>query len=182
MNPLLQVRVVQTDEDNALQVTQGNNTLSQLTLSLREHLFEEPELSQPYEAYFGEQIRLLGYDLDPSNSRPSGELILTLYWQAIETPQTAYTVFNHVVDEDGQIQGQFDSAPVSEAWLTSTWLPGEIIIERRIIPIRPGAAAGPHSLIIGLYDASVGSRLPVSVEGRLQPNDQIVLGQVSIAP
>jgi len=182
MNPLLQVRVVQTDEDNALQVTQGNNTLSQLTLSLREHLFEEPELSQPYEAYFGEQIRLLGYDLDPSNSRPSGELILTLYWQAIETPETSYTVFNHVVDEGGQIQGQFDSAPVSEAWLTSTWLPGEIIIERRIIPIRPGAAAGPHSLIIGLYDASVGSRLPVSVEGRLQPNDQIVLGQVSIAP
>lgn len=180
-NPLLRVRVVQEDDGSVLPVTRGDNTLSEMTLSLREHLFEEPAISQPYKAQFGEQIRLLGYDLESTNVRPSGELNLTLYWQAIETPETSYTVFNHIVDQGGQIQGQLDSPPVSDAWLTSTWLPGEIIIERRTIPIRPGAT-GPHTLIIGLYDSKDGSRLPVRIDGRLQPADQIVLSDISIAP
>ncbi len=115
-------------------------------------------------------------------SGQSGELNLTLYWQAIETPEVSYTVFNHVVDQVGQIQGQLDSPPVSEAWLTSTWLPGEIIVERRTIPIRPGAATGLHALIIGLYDSRDGSRLPVRTDGRLQPDDQLVLSEISINP
>ncbi len=70
--PLLRIRVVQEDDGSLLPVTRGDNTLSEMTLSLRDHLFEEPTISQPVQAQFGEQIRLLGYDLESANVRPVG--------------------------------------------------------------------------------------------------------------
>lgn len=181
-NPQLDLYLLPADLDEPLVLSQGTNTLAELELVLRDHIFEPPDITQPLEANFGDDIRLLGYDLDTSNNVPNGELRLTLYWQAINTPADGYTVFNHLVDVDGQIQGQLDSPPINDAWLTSTWLPGEIIVDEREIPIRPNATAGTYSLIAGLYTASDGNRLPVIVDGQIQPGDQLLLSTVTIDP
>ncbi len=182
VNPLLKLHLLTSDSDEPLPLTQGENTLAELTPLVRDHIFETPAITHQLEAQFGQDIRLLGYDLDASNSRPNGELTLTLYWQALNSPSDDYTVFNHLVATDGQIEGQFDGLPVGDAWLTSMWLSGEIIIDRRIIPIRPGAKAGEHSLNIGLYKASNGQRLPVFVGNQPQANDQLTLTPVTITP
>jgi hypothetical protein len=153
-----------------------------MELSLRHHVFETPAAEEPLEAMFGKEIELLGYDLDVSNSEPGGELQLTLYWRALNTPSEAYTVFNHLVGPDGQFQGQFDSPPVNDAWLTNTWLPGEVIADQRVIPIRPNAPAGLYELVIGLYTANDLVRLPVYLDGEVQPNDQLLLTELMIGP
>ncbi|HEX6385592.1 MAG TPA: glycosyltransferase family 39 protein [Anaerolineae bacterium] len=180
VNSELRLQLLPPDGNEPLPITQGNNKLADMTLSLRQHIFEPPPIEQSFEAQFGDAIELLGYDLDTSESQPGGEVHLTLYWRALKTPDDHYTVFNHLVGPDGQIHGQFDSPPVGDAWLTATWLPGEIVIDERVIPIRASTPAGRYQLIIGWYDASDGQRLPVVVKGQPQPGDQLVLVDVEI--
>ncbi len=178
-NPELRLNLL-TPDGRSLPITQGSNKLADMTLDLRQRLFEMPEISRPLAARFGEHIQLLGYDLEASQARTGGEIGLTLYWQAIETPVQNYTVFNQLIGSDGQIWGQFDSPPVGDAWLTATWLPGEIVIDKRTIPVRADAAAGEYTLAIGLYTPNDGVRLPVVVDGRSQPNDQLNLTTITL--
>ncbi|MEM7802350.1 MAG: hypothetical protein AAF633_24370, partial [Chloroflexota bacterium] len=140
-----------------------------------------PPIEFGTEAQFGESIDLLGYDLDLSNSKRGGSIGLTLYWQALETPSRAYTVFNHLRQgEGGEIIAQFDSPPVSEAWATANWLPGEVVIDRREIAVSPDSPTGTFPLYIGLYSASDLSRPEVFRNGTLQPDNQLFLTEITI--
>ena len=178
-DPQLHLRLL-SPTGEGVPVTQGDNKLADMTLSLREHLFEPPFISQPLQAQFGDAIQLLGYDVDNNQAKSGGNIQLILYWQAVATPAEHYTVFNHVTGMDGQIVGQFDGPPSGEAWLTGTWLPGEVIVDRRTIPLRTGIGVGVYDLVVGLYNADSGQRLPVTVNGQAQVNDQLLLTAVSI--
>lgn len=178
----LHAQLLFPESDTPLPLTQGHTFLADLTLQIRDYLFEPPPIDNEVNARFGENIRLLGYDLDTAEARPNGQINLTLYWQAIDTPIDGYTVFNHLIGPDGQTHGQFDSPPVSDAWLTQTWLPGEIIIDRRLIPINPDAPPGDYQINIGLYTAFDLIRLPVWLNGQPQPGDQLSLTSLQVSP
>ncbi len=164
----------------ALPLTQGSADIAQMTLQVRERLFTPPPISQPVTAQFGSAIRLLGYDLATSQAQPGGELALTLYWQALDTPQRNYTVFTHVAGADGQLRGQFDGPPSGAAWLTSSWLPQEVVVDQRVLPIFADAPAGEYAVFVGLYTED--GRLPVVADGVNQPNDQFLLTTITVAP
>lgn len=144
-------------------LTQGSTLVTPLSLVVRERLFEQPTIAQPITAQFADHIRLLGYDLS--------ETSVTLYWQAIDTPTQDYTVFVHVMDEAGNLLAQFDAPPAGDAWLTSTWLPDEIIIDERAIHLPENATA----IWIGWYDSKTAVRLPATQNGQAQPNEAITL-------
>jgi hypothetical protein len=156
-------------------LTQGNDKLTAITLVQREHRFEVPPISQPTAAQFGSDIRLLGYDLD---TQASDNIGLTLYWQALNTPADGYTVFTHLVNENGEIVAQVDSAPVSAAWLTSAWLPGEVIVDTRQIPLPAGLENGRYTLAFGLYHDN--GRLPVTHNNQPQANDQLIIPDITL--
>ncbi|HZD11247.1 MAG TPA: glycosyltransferase family 39 protein [Candidatus Binatia bacterium] len=179
----LAVRLLPSSEhgDQAVPVASGSGEFGELTWDLRPHLFDAPRLTNTVEAQFGEDIRLLGYEVDASNAHPGGAVSLKLAWQAINTPAENYTIFNHLVGVDGEIRGQLDSPPIGEAWLTRTWLPGEVVVEEREIPIRDDARPGMVQLFVGLYTSDDVVRLPVTVAGQPQPADQLLLRQVEIA-
>jgi hypothetical protein len=65
--------------------------------------------------------------------------------------------------------------------LTATWLPGEFIVEDRIIPISVDVPLGVYDLIIGLYDPSDLTRLPITVAEQTQLLDELILTQVEVA-
>ncbi len=181
-NAELGIQLLHSDSDEPLSLDQGSQVLTELSLVTREHIFLTPAIDQPLEAQFGPDIRLLGYELDSTAVSPGDQVSLTLYWLAIDTPEESYTVFNHIISPDGQMQGQLDSPPVGEGWLTTTWLPGEIITDRRLIPIRPDAATGKNELIVGLYTAGDVKRLPVILNNEAQPGDQLKLTTITIEP
>ena len=57
-----------------------------------------------------------------------------------------------------------DSSPIllhTIRKFASSPLVDEIIVDKRVIPIRPDATSGLHTLAIGLYTAGDGRRLPV---------------------
>ncbi|HLF25150.1 MAG TPA: glycosyltransferase family 39 protein [Anaerolineae bacterium] len=120
----------------------------------RQANFTAPDPQVEQHAAFDRQIALLGSDLTESASA----LDLTLYWQALAQPPHAYTVFVHILDNDGQLIAQQDNMPVHDQLPTSCWQPREIVADPYTIPL-PIGAPRPLAVEVGLYRLDTGERL-----------------------
>lgn len=121
----------------------------------REVVWQRPLISQPVEAQFNEAINLLGYDLIQNEAGVD----LTLYWQTEVPLATTYTVFNHLLDENGELIAQLDGMPQNGSLPTTCWLPGEYIQDRYIIPLDQEMRVAELTILTGLYDPYSGDRL-----------------------
>ena len=65
----------------------------------------------------------------------------------------------HLLNEQGQIIAQSDSAPAQGGRPTSGWREGEVILDRHELRFNALAGPGPARLIVGMYDARSGERL-----------------------
>jgi len=101
---------------------------------------------------FGDQIRLAGWHF--SQTGP-GEVTITLIWQALTVPDQDYTVFVHVVNDEGLIQFQQDKQPPRP---TRRWIEGEFVRDQYTLKV---PTEGAYSFRIGLYLQANGLRLPV---------------------
>jgi mannosyltransferase len=109
-------------------------------------------ISEPSDADFGGQVRLLGI------GRLSGSQ-LVLFWQPMTHMATDYTVFVHVLDAQGRSVANADHQPPRP---TREWRPGQIIPDRVTLTLPPGLAAGDYSLEVGLYEAGDPALAPLS--------------------
>ncbi len=143
---------------------QGETTytadLGPLQVEETERIFSPPPFANEVNAQFGEEIVLLGYTLGPLEN---GTTDLTLVWQAYQAPAADYTIFIHALNSDGSCCAwQQDNAPVSGTYVTSRWLPGEIIVDQYEIALPAGSPPGDYPIEVGLYIAETGQRLGVS--------------------
>ncbi|MCL4459829.1 MAG: glycosyltransferase family 39 protein [Chloroflexi bacterium] len=139
-----------------------------------------PAPSHSLRVSLGEEIELLGYDLD-GTLRAGENLSLTLYWRARRAPLKDYTIFIHLVDEDGHIWSQRNSGPGDGDYPTSYWDQGEVVIDRHTLPIPSDAVPDTYNIVIGMYPEGGGARLGIQgATGRDQGN-QLVLASVHIA-
>lgn len=106
--------------------------------------------SVPADANFGNQIRLVGYDLDTRRAHPGGRIPVTLYWQTLAPISTSYHVFTHLESDAGPI-AQSDGVPVCWTYPTDAWRPGQIIADQHALALPPDVAPGQYSLAVGLY-------------------------------
>ena len=75
----------------------------------------------------------------------------------------SYTVFVHLTDAEGDIVSQKDKVPGERSKQpTTTWVDGEVIVDPVAIPIAPEVAPGIYRLLVGLYLAPEGPRLPLT--------------------
>ncbi len=65
---------------------------------------------------FGETIQLTGYDWDTTEAGPGGVLKVTLYWEAEGAAARPYTVFTHLLNQNGDLVAQKDNWPVNGLW------------------------------------------------------------------
>jgi hypothetical protein len=136
-----------------------------------------PAPQYPHEANLDDQIRLLGYDL-AGLPESGGSLHLTLFWEALSTPQEDYTVFVHLVGQDGRIWGQRDSQPVSGFHPTSAWTEGEVVRDQVHVTISESAPSGEYTLTVGMYRSGGGERLPVLDSKGQIAGDSAVVGSI----
>jgi hypothetical protein len=152
-----------------------NLALTKVNILGREHDYLKPVVSHPLQAIFGQNIVLIGYDLEAQWAKPGDKLGLTLYWHPLGSVDKSYTVFVHLLDADGVIQGWGDSLPGGGTLTTTSWLAGEYLQDRHEIAIKPEAPSGDYLIEIGLYEAISGTRLPVlDEEGQMQ-GDRVLL-------
>lgn len=151
--------------------------LNQIEVRGREKSFIVPPIDHRLELRLGESIKLLGYDLDETTAHPGGSLYLTLYWQGLEIMDTSYTVFVHLLDEEGHIQGQRDGVPGHGALPTTSWIEGEVIIDAYEVPVAPDAPPGLYTIAVGMYDPNTGGRAVVfNDNGNLLGNHLLIDG------
>jgi hypothetical protein len=80
------------------------------------------------EATFGHAIRLVGFDPPPATVDPARPVPIMLYWQALASDiPTGYTVFVHLLADDGRLIAQSDAVPAGGARSTNEWLEGEYV-------------------------------------------------------
>ncbi len=115
-------------------------------------------------ADFNQGIRLLGYSIE-SEAKLGEEFSLTLLWRAAAQPQTAYTVFIHLVDAQGNLLATGDAPPVQGDFPTSLWRAGDWIDDTHQVSIPVDLTPGSYALRIGLYDPVGGARLPLAEGG-----------------
>jgi len=96
-------------------------------------------------ALFGEDVRLVGW----SSELREDELWVTLAWRVEKEMDKDYTVYLHLIGEDGQVAAQIDRVPA--AYPTTDWVPGEIIIARYAIPRPEDLAPEAAGLRTGFY-------------------------------
>jgi hypothetical protein len=113
---------------------------------------------------FGQQVNLLGYDLNP-NAVVSGQTFnLTLYWQARQPLTTHYSALAQLVDEQQHLYaGQDNLHPGNLP--ASRWETWGFTQDAHAVRVPPGTPPGDYFLIAGLYDPATWARLPVLAGG-----------------
>jgi hypothetical protein len=157
--------------------TQNDSIPLQKVHVLRAKPINVQRLAHRNGSLLGGKIELLGYEVEEDPIRPGGALELTLYWQAREEIEESYIVFTHLLDGEGNIQGQQDSIPVERMYPTSSWLAGQVVEDKRHVPIGTTIPAGSYRIAVGMYELDSLERLEaVDVEGNPLSKGQIVLG------
>ncbi len=134
-------------------------------------VFSLPPLEHPLDVDFGSQIRLAGYALKQGQDA----IRLTLWWQALQTPQADYTVFVHLFDPvTEELVTQSDAQPRGGAYPTSWWAAGEVVSETVTLPLE-GVPEGIYRLAVGLYDRTVTRLTALGPAGERLPDDRAIL-------
>jgi hypothetical protein len=133
-------------------------------------------------ANFDDKIQLLGYDLPAARLSPGDVLPLTLVWQSLTSDiRESYTVFVHLVGPDGAIHGQWDQVPGERGKQPTTgWVTDEVIVDPIQVPLAPDAAPGTYRLLVGLYLAPDGPRLPIRDPSGAIIGDALELTQIEV--
>jgi hypothetical protein len=115
----------------------------------------------PIQVQFGDSLVLVGGDFSERVLHPGQTLSYTLQWQALDSLDGNYTIFNHVLDSEGNLRAQQDGMPQDNRYPTAMWDAGEIVMDTRSILLPSDLAPGRYTLRIGVYDPETGQRLPV---------------------
>jgi hypothetical protein len=124
--------------------------------------FTLPPLDQRLDANFGDQLRLVGYTLDPPSKSSAVRLgsvrAIRLVWQAAPKAWADYTVFLHLVNADGERVAGWDAPPPVH---TSKWARGEVVVDEHRLVVRDDLPRGDYRLVVGLYRPDTGEALPL---------------------
>lgn len=143
-------------------------------------LYKLPSTAEPLQAYLGEDLALAGYTLSASEVRPGSGLDLMLYWRAVQSTQSSYKVFAHLVDESGKLWAQHDGIPRHWEYPTDAWQPGEIVPDHIELSISPETPPGNYHLFVGMYDQATQQRLPLQMNGQRMQGDTLELATVRV--
>ncbi len=169
---LLSLRLMNAADDTLM-----TTDLGLLTVEEADRLFTPPKSQFPLSATFGDEIALLGYDLEKIGPR---QFNLNFVWQTLTEPSAGYTVFVHVLNQDGTCcVWQQDITPQQGTYPTNLWLAGEVVVDPYAIELPDGLAAGAYPIEIGLYLPESGQRILVKMPG-LKDDDALYLRPVEV--
>lgn len=125
---------------------------------------------------FGEAITLHAFRVSPPSPRPNDLVTIELDLAALARPAADYTVFAHVVDEQGQVVAGYDLPLTNEVYPSSMWEPGDRVTH--IHQLRPPLSLPPegtYQIRVGLYEPGSGTRLATrQPDGTALPGDSLV--------
>lgn len=128
----------------------------------------------PLDFTLGGAVGLTGFDLDSTTVQPGATVHLALHWKDVAALDGDYTVFVHVLDRSNQVVAQRDQPPAAGSRPTSSWFPGDEILDGYSLTLPAGLAPGEYPVEVGMYNPNDGKRLPVTSDGK-PVGDRIVV-------
>jgi len=126
-------------------------------------VFDIPPTQYITTSAFGQSADILLLRLEGVNvASVDGGIRASLIWSALADIPGEYTVFVHALDTNGSIIVQSDSVPSAGARPTSSWVPGEVILDNHRLATSLDAIS---ALRVGIYDSATGVRLQVDEGG-----------------
>ncbi len=119
-------------------------------------------------ATFGGVITLVGYNTLLASDQ--GSLQLFTIWQVEDSLPADLASFVHWLDEDGTIISQHDGFDAAAQYLQ----PGDLVVQRHILPLPGSLPQGEYELHVGLYTREDGNRL-VREKGSAEEPDRVIL-------
>jgi hypothetical protein len=134
-----------------------------------------------WSAELGDHIALVNATIQPAQALPGQSVQVLVRWYVpVGRPQQDYTTLIHLGQPDAPPLATGDSPPHGGSYPTSAWSNGETIDDRYFLTLPANLPPGRYPVWIGLYDPDTGERLPVVVEGQLQPNGVYLAGWVEV--
>ena len=116
---------------------------------------------------------MAGYDLFVK----SGQIEVILYWQVLQAFDRNFQAFAHVIDDEGNLVSQHDSAPECGINPTTRWEPGTVVRDPHAIAVSADWPSDqPLQLLVGMYDLISQERLPVAGE----PGNFVYLDKIQV--
>jgi len=138
------------------------SVVSRYAVEVLPALFDEPEVDIPVGIEIPDVGVLVGYTAAGASFTRDQPLPVTLVWQANATPDVSYMIFVQLLNEQGALIAQSDSIPAQNTQPTTGWRAGEYIVDRHELKFNERAAPGPATMIVGVYDAITGTRVPIT--------------------
>ncbi|MGC9469382.1 MAG: hypothetical protein ACP5HS_12375 [Anaerolineae bacterium] len=138
--------------------------------------WEIPDGYETLDQAFSGLIRLVGYRLESETVSPGETVDLALAWRAEAEITEPYLVFVHLLTERGDIIKQNDGEPASWSRPTTSWAPGEVVVDPRPLSVPQDAVAGRYRVRVGLYGQD-GVRLTLP-----SGEDGFVIAEVMVGP
>lgn len=142
-------------------------------------LLPEPGvLPHSTEVNFGNQMVLLGYNLNKRVIQPGETLSVTLDWQAYVPLARDYDVFMQLTNLQGEIMAANDGAPYTRPRQTSRWQMGEVMQEVRPLHVPADISPGIYNIEMGVFGDE--GRLPIITDESGPPSEKLTLIQVRV--
>jgi uncharacterized membrane protein len=157
----------------------GTMDLARVYVEPRKDAVAVGAISHTTDHRLSDAIRLIGYDLPTTRFRAGESVPITLYWRADRAVEKSYTVFVHLRGEtfnpkqNNPLWGQADRVPSPP---TNAWLSNEIVPDAYRIAVDRDAPPGKYAIVVGMYDAATGARLPTD------NGDSILIAEIQIVP
>ena len=103
------------------------------------------------DARFDDALRLTGYALSAPDARPGDAVGVTLFWTADAPLAARYKITVQLLAPDGSLAAQHDAEPANNLAPTTTWMPGQTVIDTHGLVVPPDAPPGEYALVVAAY-------------------------------
>jgi hypothetical protein len=108
---------------------------------------------------FGDFATLLGVDGLPDNIAAGEAIKPTLYWRPLATPTASYLISLQLFGENKGLAAQVEEVPGNGARPTTSWQPGEIIVDSHTLNLPADLPSGQYRLLLLMFDATDGAQV-----------------------
>ncbi|MBN1919914.1 MAG: glycosyltransferase family 39 protein [Anaerolineae bacterium] len=132
---------------------------------------------QRLDADLGAGLRLLGVGDLPTSVDVGRDMLITLFWQALDTPASELVTRLELVDSNGAVVARTETPPGRADLPTPQWFEGEIIRDGQTLFIPAARFDNPtHPLESGVYTLRAGL---LDAKGEA-PGANVILGKIAI--
>jgi hypothetical protein len=124
---------------------------------------------------FGDKIRLAGYELNGQEWHPGDDLLVTMYWEALDDLHQDYWLQMRLVHRRGYDLTFEDGCPSAGRYTTDHWKKGDVIPSVHRLRIPEDAADANYRLTLSMHPFGSEEWLPVLNEQGQVTGDTVIL-------